>query len=394
MAEQVRNKISGGIFLSAVIQGQDLRLSLPPEVTPARSGLPAPTPAFCGRAGELSTMAAALSPSLAEARRERVVTVRGMAGAGKTELALQAAHATLANGWFPGGALFADAGGRSGPGKTQILDGFLQALGVPAAQIPAGLDDKARLYALILTAFARRGKRVLIVIDDAPPDREAASLLPPQTASQAIVTCREPTEATAGLEVTAHTLDSTEGAELLQRVLNIAHAGDPRVDADPAAAARICDLCGGLPLALRIVGALLAENPAVPLATVASNLQEEPCRLDELEYMGSGVRACFDRSYQYLDPESARVLRLLPVYPRSGFTAREAATLVGVDIATARRRLSVLASLLECDASGEQWRMPVLVRLYANEHGLRHAIADGRTAALGRLRAACPGAWM
>ncbi len=394
MAEQIRNKISGGIFLSAVIQGQDLRLSLPPDVTPARSGLPAPTPAFCGRPGELSTLVAALSPSLAGARRERVVTVRGMAGAGKTELALQTAHAALTNGWFPGGALFADAGGRNGSGNTQILDGFLRALGVPAAQIPAGLDGKARLYALILAAFARQGKRVLIVIDDAGPGREAASLLPPQTASQAIVTCREPAEVPVGLEVTVRALDSAEGTELLQRVLNIAHAGDPRVDADPTAAARISDLCGGLPLALRIVGALLAENPAVPLATVASNLQEESCRLDELEYMGSGVRACFDRSYQYLDPESARVFRLLPVHPGPGFTAREAATLADVDLAMARRRLSVLASLLEHDASGEQWRMPVLVRLYANEHGLRHAIEDGRTVALGRLMDASPASWL
>ncbi len=227
MAEQIRNKISGGIFLSAVIQGQDLRLSLPSEVTPARSGLPAPTPAFCGRAGELSTLVAALSPPLAGARRERVVTVRGMAGAGKTELALQAAHAALTNGWFPGGALFADAGGRNGSGNTQILDGFLRALGVPAAQIPAGLDGKTRLYALILKAFARQGKRVLIVIDDAAPGREAASLLRPQTASQAIVTCREPAEVPVGLEVTVRALDSAEGTELLRRVLNIGWLDDP-----------------------------------------------------------------------------------------------------------------------------------------------------------------------
>ena len=337
---------------------------------------------------------AALSPPLEGEHRERVVTVRGMAGAGKTEIALQAARAALANGWFPGGALFADAGGRNGPGTTQILDGFLRALGVPAAQIPARVDGKAQLHALILTAFARQGKRILILIDDAAPGPEAASLLPPQTASQAIVTCREPAEIPTGLEVTARALDSAEGAELLQAVLNIAHAGDPRVDADPTAAARISDLCGGLPMALRIIGALLAENPAVPLATMADNLQEESCRLDELEYMGNGVRACFDRSYQYLDPESARVFRLLPVHPGPGFTATEAATLAGVDLAVARRSLSVLASLLEHDASGEQWRMPVLVRLYANEHGIRHAIEDGRTMALGRLMDACPAFWL
>jgi hypothetical protein len=377
MADQIRNKITGGIFLSAVIQGRDLHLSLPPEVTPARTGLPAPTPAFCGRAGELSALVAALSPPPAGEHREGVVTVRGMAGAGKTELALQAAHIALANGWFPGGALFANAGGRNGPGAAPILDGLLRALGVPAAQIPAGLDGKARLYALILATFTRQGKRILVLIDDAAPGHETASLLPPETARQAIVTCREAAEMPVGLEVTARALKSAEGAELLQRVLNIARAGDPRVDADPTAAARISELCGGLPLALRITGALLAENPAMPLATVAGNLQDESCRLDELEYTGGGVRACFDRSYQYLDPESARVFRLLAVHSGPGFTAAEAAILADLNLEETRHRLSWLTSLLEYDEVGDQWRMPVLVRLYAIEHGLRHAIQDG-----------------
>jgi hypothetical protein len=385
MAEQVRNQISGGIFLSAIVQGQDLSLSLPPEVIPALSGLPAPTPAFCGRAEELRTLVTALSPPVAGERREELVSVTGTAGVGKTELALQAVHAALANGWFPGGALFASAGGRDGPGTSQILDGFLRALGVPAAQVPAGLDGKARLYALILAAFARQRRRILILIDDGAPGREAAALLPPETASQAIVTSREPAEMPVGLEVKARALDTADGTELLRRVLTIAHADDSRVDADHAAAARVSDLCGGLPVALRIVGALLTEDPALPLARVAENLEDESSRLDELQYMGSGVRACFDRSYRYLDRESARLFRLLPVLPAPVFTAREAATLTGLDLAAAGRSLSALAPLLERTTSSDQWRMPILARLYANEHGLRHAAEDGRTAALRRL---------
>src|ERR1700733_3957169 len=111
MPGEVRNEISGGIFLSAVIQGRDLYLSLPPEVAPARSGLPGPTSAFCGRADDLNTLVAALSPRQGRNPGKEVVTVRGMAGVGKTELLLQAAHIALASGWFPGGALFANAVG-------------------------------------------------------------------------------------------------------------------------------------------------------------------------------------------------------------------------------------------------------------------------------------------
>jgi len=370
MPGRVRNEISGGIFLSAVIQGRDLRLSLPPEVTPARSGLPAATSAFCGRAAELSALLGALSP-----RHEghRLVTVCGIAGAGKTELMLQAAHTALASGWFPGGVLFADTGGPNGREASQILDGFLRALGVPASQIPAGAADRARLYALVLSAFARRDMPVLVLIDNAGPGSQLGPLLPADAMSRAIVTCRESLEMPCGFTLTARTLASGDGAELLHHVLNVAREGDARVRDDPAAAAAICDLCGGLPLALRVVGALLAENPALPVAAVAANLQDESSRLDELEYMGGSVRACFDLSYQGLDPESARVFRLLSVHPDPGFSAEDAAALAGLNPEAARHALSALSCLLEYSAADEQWRMPVLVHLYANEHGLRHA---------------------
>lgn len=382
MPGRVRNEISGGIFLSAVIQGRDLRLSLPPEVTPARSGLPAATSAFCGRAAELSILLAALSP---RHDGHRLVTVRGIAGAGKTELMLQAAHTALASGWFPGGVLFASAGGSNGREATQILDGFLRALGVPASQIPALAADKAQLYGLILSAFARRGTPVLVLIDNAAPESRIEPLLPADAVSRAIVACREPLRTPSGPVLTARTLGSGDGAELLHRVLNVAREGDARVRDDPMAGAAICRLCGGLPLALRIVGALLAENPALPVAAAAANLQDESSRLDELEYMGGSVRTCFSLSYQRLDPESARLFRLLSVHPDPCFSAEDAAAVAGTDPAAARHSLSALSCLLEDNTAGEQWQMPVLVRLYANEHGLRHTEEDGRAQALERL---------
>lgn len=94
------------------------------------------------------------------------------------------------------------------------------------------------------------------------------------------------------------------------------------------------------------------------------------------------MRACFDLSYQGLDPESARVFRLLSVHPDPGFSAEDAAALVGLDPETARHALSALSCLLEYSTADEQWRMPVLVHLYANEHGLRHAGEDERAQAL------------
>ena len=57
------NTISGGIFFSAVSQGRDITVQLPPEITPALSGLPLGTPAFTGRDTDLRTLLDILAPS-------------------------------------------------------------------------------------------------------------------------------------------------------------------------------------------------------------------------------------------------------------------------------------------------------------------------------------------
>src|SRR5215472_15951247 len=143
---ETRNTISGGIFFSAVIQGRDITVQLPPEITPALSGLPAGTPAFTGRDTDLRTLLDVLAPRAGGSRKRKpssgspastvaVAAVGGLPGIGKTELAIQAARAALDRGWFPGGVLFVDMSGydpvRSlGPG--QALEGFLRALAISA----------------------------------------------------------------------------------------------------------------------------------------------------------------------------------------------------------------------------------------------------------------------
>src|SRR5262249_19567435 len=140
------NTISGGVFFSAVIQGRDITVNLPAQVTRALSGLPAASAAFTGRRSDLNTLLSALAPrpagptdagtekadtgiagtGNAAARREPAVVVTavgGMGGVGKTELAVQAARTALERGWFPGGVLFTDMFGydptrRLGPGRA------------------------------------------------------------------------------------------------------------------------------------------------------------------------------------------------------------------------------------------------------------------------------------
>lgn len=167
---RTRNQISRGFFFSTVVQGRDITVQLPLEITLAMSAFPAGNPAFTGRGPDLQELLATLRPgqhdvtalSASSAPTVVVTAVGGLAGIGKTELAVQAARIALNRGWFPGGALFVDIYGydrarRLEPG--QALEGFLRAMGIPGDHIPPQIQDRARLYASVLAAYAREGRR-------------------------------------------------------------------------------------------------------------------------------------------------------------------------------------------------------------------------------------------
>ena len=118
----------------------------------------------------------------------------GLAGVGKTELAIQAAHLARSQESFPGGVLFVDVFGydtsrRIDPG--QALEGFLRALGIPSEHIPPQSQDRSRLYASVLSAYAREGRRILVVIDNASSATQVGPLLPGDGIDPAVVTSPE-----------------------------------------------------------------------------------------------------------------------------------------------------------------------------------------------------------
>lgn len=394
-----QNEISGGFFFSTVIQGRNITLQLPHEITPALSGLPAGTPAFIGRDKEMHTLLDFLAPTQGDVGdipdnlsmpTVMVTAVGGLAGIGKTELAIQAAQAALKRGWFPGGVLFVDLFGYDPPRRVdpgQALEGFLQALAIPREHIPQQTQDRARLYTSVLAAYVQMRRPILVVIDNAATYEQVKPLLPATSVSAVIVTSRDTLGMLDAELLDLDILTPRNAAHMLGRAIRVRRPRDTRVADYPAVATRIGELCGGLPLALRIIAALLSDHPDRSLVEMVDELADERTRLDELSYADTAVRAAFDLSYKRLSPEHTWLFRLLAINTGPEISTQAAAELASLDQPTTRRILESLsrAHLLNHGSIYGRWKMHDLVRLYAQQLLDGHADADEREQARYRL---------
>ncbi|WP_171059846.1 tetratricopeptide repeat protein [Streptomyces montanus] len=392
----VVNEISGGVFLSPVIQGHTVILRLPPTVTPASGGLPPATPVFTGRDVQLKEIHGRLAPQGPDTPGGVGVAVTvlvGLGGVGKTELALQAAHRAVAEpGWFPGGLLFVDLFGYDDERRLspeQALDTLLRYLAVPVQHIPVDLQGRSALYRTILKGYADQGRRVLVILDNASSTDQVRPLLPSDSDTPVLLTSRHTLTFHLGERLyDLDVLDSDDGVELIRRLLEQARPGDARAAVEPTQAARIVELCAGLPLALWVATALLTEAPSRPLANLAQALEDSHRRLERLSRRSDkAVRASFDLSYQALSPQHARLFRFLSLNPGPDLSTEAAACLLDEDLFDVQDLLDdlALAHLIGPGASYGRWRMHDLVRLFAHERGNAQAGADRPLEAASRL---------
>ncbi|MFC7839994.1 ATP-binding protein [Streptomyces sp. NPDC057382] len=356
---------------------------------PALSGLPAPSGTFTGREAAVTELLAVLDPG-AIGEGPSVHVVAGLPGVGKTELVRQVAHrAHDQDGWFAGVLAVElygyDPARRQGP--DEALASMLRGLGIDHEHIPVGLEDRARLYRSTLRSRADQGQRTLIVLDDAMDGEQVHPLLPGDARTPVLITSRHTlSELDARLHDLA-VLDPVDSVGLLRLVLQASRGKeDKRVDDAPDTAEAIARQCGHLPLALRIVAALLADQPGRPLSSMARALEDEHRRLRRLSRGNLAVRAAFELSYQHLPPDQARLFRLFALNPGPDVSTESAAQLCDVDPDTAEEFLEALGRghLVQSTATYGRWRMHDLIRLYADEIG-RTEHADDRSAALDRL---------
>ena len=218
---ETSNTISGGTFNGAGAAGPGLLQS---HVRHAAGGaapvalaqLPALVAGFTGRDAELAQVAGLLDPARG-AGAVVVSAVAGLAGVGKTALAIQAGHAARAAGWFPGGVLFIDLHGYDDapvqPG--QALDALLRALGVPGEHIPPGAEERAGLYRSVLAQIA---DPVLVIADNASSEAQVRLLLPGPGPHRVIITSRHTLAGLGARLLDVTVLDEQAAVALLDEV--------------------------------------------------------------------------------------------------------------------------------------------------------------------------------
>jgi DNA-binding SARP family transcriptional activator/Flp pilus assembly protein TadD len=345
--------------------------------------LPAAVPYFAGRDAGLEALTGLLDQA-PRAGGTVIAAIAGMAGVGKTALAIHWSHRVI--GRFPDGQLYADLRGFDPAGEPvepgAAIRGFLDALGVPAEQIPAGSQARTGLYRSLLAR-----KRMLIVLDNALDEQQVRPLLPASPGCLVVVTSRTQLTGLAAAEGARQLgLDVLSNEEA--RLVLAGRLGKQRVAAEPAAVAELISLCGRLPLALAVIAARGAVYPGGSLAALAADLRAARDRLDAL---GSGdpatsVRAVIGWSYRRLTVPAARVFRLLGLHPGHDITVPAAASLAGLRPEQARDLLRELtrAHLLSEAAPG-LYAFHDLVRVYAARQTETTDTEHHRRTALTRL---------
>ncbi|MCX4766807.1 tetratricopeptide repeat protein [Streptomyces sp. NBC_01275] len=326
--------------------------------------LPADLAVFAGRRTELTRLRDLTHAVTAPKGPPAAILISGMAGVGKTTLAVRWAHETAKR--FPDGQFYVDLRGfdpsRTAMKPEEALSAMVEALGVPPRRIPSGMDALAGLYRSLLTR-----RRVLVLLENACDPQQVLPLLPSSPGCLTLVTSRN---TLPGLIASgAHPLRLEPPSPTDAHSSLALRTGAERLAAEPEAADEIIARCGRLPLALAIVAARAQTHRGFPLAAIAAELRDSHGSLDAFSGGGTAdARAAFTCSYRLLQPDSARLFRLLSLHPGPDITARAAAALTALPVRRTRAVLGELAGahLLTEPASG-RYGMHDLLRVFAAE---------------------------
>ncbi|GAA1999342.1 AfsR/SARP family transcriptional regulator [Catenulispora subtropica] len=355
---------------------------------PACRNLPRDIEGFIGRDRETDRVLSSIdrfgggsgrSPGARPVPPLRVFAIDGMAGVGKTSLAVRLAH-RLADD-YPDGQLYLDLHahtvGQDPLAAATALDKLLRAIGVPGERIPAEADERAATWRAELA-----GRRMLLVLDNAAGAAQVRPLLPGSAGSLVLITARRRLPGLQDCEfLSLDVLPDTEAATLFAIA-----AGDVRPAAEPEATEAVVRICGNLPLAVQIAGARLRHREAWSVAHLLDRLGDEERRLAELRVDDRSVAVAFGLSYRSQAPDRQRIFRLLGLFPGPEFTVRAAAALAGTDVRDTDEALEDLvdAHLLDQPRAG-RYRFHDLLGVFAARQCREEETEAARRAAMERL---------
>jgi tetratricopeptide (TPR) repeat protein/transcriptional regulator with XRE-family HTH domain len=360
----------------AVARGRPVPSPAGTDGAAALRTLPRDIASFTGRQRELQEL---VDAAVGSAAVVGIHAIGGMAGVGKTAFAVHAAHQLAPR--FPAGQIFLPLHGHT-PGQQPVdpadaLASLLLTAGVPAAQIPPGVEARMALWRDRLAE-----RQLLLVLDDAASSEQVRPLLPGTGASLVLVTSRRHLSALEdAIAISLDTLPADEAAALLIRL-----SGRPALNPADPAVSEIIRSCGYLPLAIGMVARQLHHHPAWSLAGRAVELAAARDRLEMMATENLSVAAAFDLSYADLTQDQQQLFRRLGLHLGADIDAYAAAALDDTGLSAARRGLEALYDqyLLTEPAQG-RYRLHDLIRAYARGLAGHLDPERDRDEAIGRL---------
>ncbi|MBP0936381.1 tetratricopeptide repeat protein [Streptomyces sp. KCTC 0041BP] len=312
-----------------------------PRATEVPRTLPNDLTGFTGRERELGRL---LERAAAPADgATRIVAIDGMGGSGKTALAIRAAH-RLAEA-YPDGQLYIDLRGFT-PGEQprlplSVLGALLRSLGVPGERLPEEADSRSCMWRGMLAE-----RRMLIVLDNAADVAQVRPLLPASSNSLVLITSRTRMVELDGCDwMSVGVMSPPDSRALVREAL-----GRSRTEREPEAVEALAELCGHLPLALRIATARLRNRPRWTVRHLVDRLADGTRRLDELRSGERSVEAALRLSYRAMRKEHRDAFRLLGLHPGAEIDVHSAAALLGCGV---REAEDVLEHLLDAHLVGQ-----------------------------------------
>ncbi|GAA1928105.1 AfsR/SARP family transcriptional regulator [Streptantibioticus ferralitis] len=329
------------------------------------NSLPISAVHFTGRSREMKVLSD-VARSYAEGGRPpsaapAVLAIDGMAGIGKTTLSVHAAHEFTP--LYPDAQLFVDMGACAADGRPldpgMALGTLLAGLGFPPSDMPEGLEERSATWRRLLA-----DRRTLILLDNVADTQQILPLLPGVPSCLTIVTSRTRlTDLIATCHLTLREMTSAEGRDLFCRMV-----GDNRVAEEREAVDTVVDVCGRLPLAIRLAAAKLRHRASWSVAYLASRLARGRQRLATLEAEDGGLIEVFRQSYAGLSRGQQRIFRLLGQMPGDHIETRNVAGLARISLAQADTLLESLvdAHLLATSSPG-RYVIHELLHAYAGQ---------------------------